>query len=94
MSKSSKINKRAAGGTVKLPVCEMFVLGILPYLSCNQLEALTWRLMSPSFSFSFHDRWEISLLSNIVSWFYELNPSAEVDGGRKEAFVQGPLWKP
>lgn len=50
--------------------------------------------MSPSFNLSFHDRQEISLLSNIVSWFYELNPSAEVDGAREEAFVQGPWWKP
>ncbi len=50
--------------------------------------------MSPSFYFSFHDRWEISFLPNIVSWFYELNPSAEVDEGREEAFVQGLSWKP
>lgn len=50
--------------------------------------------MSPSFYFSFHDRWEISLLSNIVSCFYELNPSAEVDEAREEAFVQRPRWKP
>lgn len=48
--------------------------------------------MSP-FYFSFHDRWEI-LFSNIVSRFYELNPFAEVDEGREEAFVQGPWWKP
>lgn len=50
--------------------------------------------MSPSFYFSFHDRWEISLLSNIVSWFYELSPSPEVDEAREEAFVQRPWWKP
>lgn len=49
--------------------------------------------MFPSFYFSFHDRWEISLLSNIVSWFYELNLSAAVDEAGEAAFVQGPWWK-
>lgn len=47
--------------------------------------------MSPSFYFSYHDRWEISLLSNIVSGFYELNPSAEVDEEREEGFCPGAV---
>lgn len=53
------------------------------YLSFNQPEALTQRLMSTSFYFSFSHRWGISLLPNIVSQFYELNPSAAVDERRE-----------
>lgn len=47
--------------------------------------------MSPLFSFSLYARWEISLLSDIVSWFYELNRSGEVGEEREEAFVRGAV---
>lgn len=50
--------------------------------------------MSSLFHFSFHDMWEISLLSNTVSQFYGLNPFTEVEEGVEEAFVQGLWWKP
>lgn len=49
--------------------------------------------MSPTFNFSLRDRWEISLLPNIVSGFYELNPSAEVDGARGGGFCPGAVVK-